>query len=348
MKQINIYTKESESKKPSGLIQIKNKLKPMAHKTYTYFVDIAFRELRAMEEDKRSNHKGTFKVSFNEIKDKLGLSHTNTNFNLKKVFEELYENGIEANNHRLKDDRYNFKSRFLAYYGNKIGSEVIEFQIPDILMRAFIQDIEDKKAKWALIDYETTSKLKSKYSLRLFDIIMDYVNLERKYIIFSVEDLEYLLNGEENNYSVTDFKRYVLKKAKDEINKHQPDLKLSFTPVKRGRTIISYRFDWENNKNDEIEYRKIFADWVKTHFQGVKLTTKYGACEVKKHKGKPLLFNYESKKIVDREIAFEIFDDLYDNKRETYFEHYVKHYPTKMTLKDLLKEHSMLMDKRKI
>lgn len=88
-----------------------------------------------------------------------------------------------------------------------------------------------------------TVKFKSVYSVRLYELIVQWKNAEpRKMPVFEVDKLRGQLGVDTSQYQVmADFKKRVLDKAIAEINEHS-DLIVSYEQVKKGRVIIGFRF----------------------------------------------------------------------------------------------------------
>lgn len=88
-----------------------------------------------------------------------------------------------------------------------------------------------------------TLLFKSKYSIRLFELLESYHfhKLEKLYIEFDVEELKQRLDCE-NYTQFKDFNTRVLKPALNEINKHTM-YNIDYSFIKAGRKIIKIRFN---------------------------------------------------------------------------------------------------------
>lgn len=96
--------------------------------------------------------------------------------------------------------------------------------------------------------------LKSKYSIRLYEIFKSYEFQKEKE--FEVDNLKFLLDAE----SYTDFRNFrskIIQIAIDEINLYT-DINASFETVKKGRSISSIKFHIEQKAHFDkfISYRK--------------------------------------------------------------------------------------------
>ena len=87
---------------------------------------------------------------------------------------------------------------------------------------------------------DQVSKFKSKYSIRLYELVIKWKN-QKKTEKFEVAKFREML-GVTNEYKqMSDFKINVLEKAVDEINKHS-DITLKYDQFKKGRIISDFQF----------------------------------------------------------------------------------------------------------
>ena len=103
---------------------------------------------------------------------------------------------------------------------------------------------------------EQTATLKSAYSVRLYELLVQW-KTARKTPVFDIEVFREQLGVNSTDYErVYDFKKNVLDVAVKEINK-KTDIQTSYDQVKRGRKIIGFKFvikekpkKTENNQRD--------------------------------------------------------------------------------------------------
>ena len=88
-----------------------------------------------------------------------------------------------------------------------------------------------------LLDY---LKLSGTYSQRLFEILNSYAKTE-SYIKIDILDLHRMLNVNQTLQRYPDFRRFVLNKAHNEINK-KTDLEYEWNAIKKGRKVVSIEF----------------------------------------------------------------------------------------------------------
>jgi plasmid replication initiation protein len=93
---------------------------------------------------------------------------------------------------------------------------------------------------------ENVLSLKSKYSIRLFEILKS--NLFKKTIEIELEELKKMVGATEKTYNIyNNFKRKVLIQAQKELN-YKTDIYFEFEEIKNGRKITSIQFHIKANK----------------------------------------------------------------------------------------------------
>ncbi|MEW4370339.1 replication initiation protein [Paenibacillus kandeliae] len=115
------------------------------------------------------------------------------------------------------------------------GEGVVEVEFSPKL-RPYLLQLKEKFTTYRLIDI---IKLKSAYAMRIYELLKQYERIGSR--TFTVQRLKELL-GIEDQYPVyADFKKRVLVKAQQEINKHT-DISFSFEEMKTGRKITEIKF----------------------------------------------------------------------------------------------------------
>lgn len=190
---------------------------------------------------------------------------------------------------KIGDDNVKFGVFSETEYNERRGSITV---VLNSRLQKHLLGLIDTGAHYTQYELWNVLSLKSKYSVRLYELFRSYSYQHKKE--FGIDELRALLCVE--NYSMFgDFKRRVLDKAIAEINKYT-DLKVSFEPVSVGREhrvvgVIFYISKkelnekmgayWEtvnriNAKNKQIPgQRSIFDDdmeYAITHSQQIKIT----------------------------------------------------------------------------
>lgn len=91
--------------------------------------------------------------------------------------------------------------------------------------------------------------MKNKYSIRLYELLKSYANTGE--MMAGIQNLKQTIDAESEYEKFYDFKRYVIDKAIDEINKYT-DLIITLTQIKQGKQTIALRFIIERKNGIEI------------------------------------------------------------------------------------------------
>ena len=122
----------------------------------------------------------------------------------------------------------------------------------DELMKPFLLELKERYTQYQLI---FTLRMKSKYSLRLYELIKSYFynKLGTYSKVFSIEELKKLLDAEKY-VRFCNFHSDVLKLAVDEINKYS-DLDLTYKQIAKGRKTVAIEFTFSTK--DALERLRI-------------------------------------------------------------------------------------------
>ena len=140
----------------------------------------------------------------------------------------------------IDDDGKPVKSRWLQQVRYLDGEGVIELAFTMAVVNGIsrINGLENFFTSYLL---EQTTKLNSVYSVRLYELLVQW-KAAKKTAIFELEKFRGQMGIGVNEYKkMCDFKRRVLDAAVEEINK-ETDLKISYSQVKKGRTITGFTF----------------------------------------------------------------------------------------------------------
>ncbi len=128
------------------------------------------------------------------------------------------------------------------------------------------------KLKEAFTTYylKNVLKLRSFYSIRLYELLKQYENVGRRR--FALEDLRKILKIDDNKYKkYSDFKRFVILSSQKELQK-KTDICFDFIELKMGRKVVGIEFLIKRNKKEgrdgekeEIrrEYQELLKKWKK-------------------------------------------------------------------------------------
>lgn len=114
---------------------------------------------------------------------------------------------------------------------------------------AIIPYLVELEKRFTTYELEQVANLKSKYSMRLYEMLMQFRST--KNLKISLSDLRFRFGLLETEYeTMSNFKKYVLDLAVDQINKNT-NLKVKYTQKKRGRIIESFEFTFTEKAKKE-------------------------------------------------------------------------------------------------
>lgn len=103
--------------------------------------------------------------------------------------------------------------------------------------------ISQSKA-WATIKSHIMYALRSKYSIRLYEMVERRIGMVKQYEEFTVEEFRALLGVPEGKLDrYADFNKHCLKPALEEVN-HLTDFEVSVLAIKKGRTVEKLALGW--------------------------------------------------------------------------------------------------------
>jgi plasmid replication initiation protein len=113
--------------------------------------------------------------------------------------------------------------------------------------------ILDKQNPYTKYKKEIVLKLKKDYSI-------DFYHLAKKYqqqanFELSLDDMFQEFGLPDSYRDISNLKKRVLKNSIDEINSNT-DVTLTYTPIKKGRSIVGYRFTVKEKRQPKIEHKQ--------------------------------------------------------------------------------------------
>ena len=312
---LNMNTNEIIIDKHSSSIQISNKISTVQRKSYNYMLKVAKNEFR---NDKKLRE---FTITAEELLlffDMGGENHTH----LKKELGLLNKTVVTYN--ILGKDKQNKRwGSFTLIAGFEYKNGTISYSFPHQVINMLL----DPKM-FAKINLVAIKGLRSRYSIALYELAEDYINV--KIPKMSMSDFRLLMGIEEEKYSkFSMFQRRVIDIAVDEINQSEHiNFTLSYELEKTGRKITHIKFIIHKKENTEQtgEKQKNFYRWKNLIVQ--------------KYKEQPLCNNLtelgylkwtlffidkngfigreiEGKKtILEKEEAFKLWEFLFENPKK--------------------------------
>lgn len=190
-------------------------------------------------------------ISASRYAEAFGVSRQSAYEAILKAEKSLFDRRFSF----LDDDDKMVKSRWVQrvkYLDDEASIEVIlTYDVVKEVTR--IDGYEQFFTQYLL---EQTATLKSAYSVRLYELLVQW-KTAKKTPVFELQQFREQLGVENNEYQrMYDFKNRVLDVAVKEINE-KTDIQTSYDQVKRGRKIIGFKFvvkekpkKTENNQRD--------------------------------------------------------------------------------------------------
>ena len=133
----------------------------------------------------------------------------------------------------------------------KKNSSEVTFQFHEDVLPLLVQ----AKIEYTKYYFENIQRLKSMYSIRIYELCKQYQNTDNGYREFKIDDFKFLLDISDKLYPrYFDFKKRVLTSSISEINT-KTDIDISLEEIKKGRLVEKIRF-YIVSKNGNI-YKKI-------------------------------------------------------------------------------------------
>jgi plasmid replication initiation protein len=176
--------------------------------------------------------------------------------NKQRAFEALvsakntiYDRSFEIDYVDVNGETKPISSRWIHAKGEmKHKSAISMFFTPAVIPFIYLV----VKEEFTLIDLREVGRLKSKYAVRLYQLLMKWRNANYQ-PIFTIEVLRKKLGLAETEYlQFGDFNKRVIQVAVDQINKGTGFTALKAIPKKEGRKVVSFRFEYKEYDNKTI------------------------------------------------------------------------------------------------
>lgn len=154
-------------------------------------------------------------------------------------------NGLMDRKVYLKD-RPKLDVRWLAS-SEYIGNGMIELEFSEKLIPYLLQ----LKSRFTRYQLKNIINLKNKHSLRIYELLKQYETIGHRK--FELNELKTILFIENQYERVYDFERFVLKIAKEEINKYT-DISIDYEKIKTGRRVTDILFKVDCKDTNRKEY----------------------------------------------------------------------------------------------
>jgi len=235
--------KKREVIKHSSAIHISNEVNLLQRRAWNIMLAQAYNDLP---------NEDTYSLSVRELCNALGYKGNNDKY-IKQILRELVGITVEWNV-LGKDGATEWgASSLLAEV--KIINGVCHYAYgPTMRSRLY------NPSMYARISLSLQNQFKSKHSLALYELFVDYFDAKRhcgETPVISVDDFRHLLGLQENEYAAfKDLNKSIIKKAITEINA-KSDLFVDVEYRKQGRSVVAVKFFIKPNPNRESEIQPL-------------------------------------------------------------------------------------------
>ena len=176
--------------------------------------------------------------------DVFGTTRQNAYMRMKEAEETLFNRRFSF----FDEDGKLVKSRWISQVKYLDNEGAIEIVFTPAVVQG-ISRINGVKEFFTQYLLSQTAQLKSVYSSRLYELLIQWRSTQKTPII-NLEDFRAQLGIEENQYKLmSDFKKRVLDLAINDINE-KTDIKVTYQQHKKGRSISGFSFTFKQKKKD--------------------------------------------------------------------------------------------------
>jgi len=172
---------------------------------------------------------------FNAFPD---MGKENAERRLQEACDKLAERWIYIH-WQNKEEKIRWVQGQVKYF---TGEAKIELIFSDLIMPYLTQ----LKNKFTGISIKNVSSLKRTYSIRLYELLIQYKEIG--YRTITIENFRIMLNIEDKYDLFKDLDKYVLKPAIKELNE-KSNLTVQLKKIKNGRNISALSFSFKENKS---------------------------------------------------------------------------------------------------
>lgn len=201
-------------------------------------------------------------VIIDDFAKNFGLDKNSAYQQVKKAIDNIYNRSI-----RVKDPKQDKEFRWIQekVYLDKKGVAIIEFSTA---IMPYLCMLENQFTKYQL---KYVSDFKSIYSIRIYELLTQFRNIKNRSIL--IDELRSLLNLKNKFLTWNDLKRFVIEKSISEINS-KSDLRITYVPIKKGRSFKSIDFYIEIDKDIDFLENKLLATHYINEFRQKKRSVK--------------------------------------------------------------------------
>ncbi|MGF0109410.1 replication initiation protein [Clostridium sp. SGI.024] len=178
-----------------------------------------------------------YEFKIKEFMELLGVDTKTKYTEIPKITKELMKKVFE-----IREGKDIVQLSWLSSARYKTGNGVVVLKF-DSSLKPYMLQLKELYTSYKL---ENILSLRSKYSLRLFEVLKS--NQFKKYWIVELDEFKKILGVTEKSYSVyQNIKNRIIIQAQKEL-KEKTDIKFDFEEIKTGRKVTSIKFYIHSNK----------------------------------------------------------------------------------------------------
>lgn len=191
----------------------------------------------------KDNSFNVFEMKISEFCNLIGIENTNHTY-IRKITEKLMTRVLEIEEpHRILQVHWLSSCEYMKHAGS------VKMELHKELMPYLLQ----LKSKFTSYYLSNVLKMKSRYSIRLYEILKSYQY--KQSVTMDLDSIKRQMKCE-NYVKYANLRQKVLEVATKEINQYT-DLFIDYEPIKEGRKVIAIQFTIKNNILVELD-----SDWV--------------------------------------------------------------------------------------
>ena len=135
-------------------------------------------------------------------------------------------------------------------------------------MRPWLLDLFDKN--YTRIPFEQVWGLRTQYSIRILELMLQYQNTKTHERTFTIEELKQYLGLPNDSYANrnNNFRRFVIDKQIQDINE-KTDYKITSEPVKEGRQVVGFKLVLYLPEDEKKKARQEQVTALKEKIKGI-------------------------------------------------------------------------------
>ena len=227
-KQITLKNPRKYIVKSNSLVEARYRLSLQESKIILWLLT----QIRPDDEDFKSHQ-----MTISEFSKMIGVEVDNQYSKLRDVTQNLMRRILNIYEPE-KNEWLQVAWLSSARYKGKKGIVILKFD-PDL--KPYLLKLQSHFTKLDLVD---TMKLKSVHSIRMFELLLQYLTIGKRTI--TIDDLRLYCGITKDEYqNFFDIKRYVINRAKTEINA-KTEYEIDYQEIKESRKVVA--IDWTIKK----------------------------------------------------------------------------------------------------